>query len=144
MHSYDLQFCTYGAFFLVYGTTLIPYYGAVSSFADPSAITADMNAVQAAAVAYQSGAMSVPFNARIAFLATFMALLTFIHLIVSIRTNVFFVIAFVSLLLTFIFFAVSRFAGADGDLASYEYCMYFHILTSPRSPSGFLLARIAS
>ena len=94
--------------------------GAVTSFADPTVITSSMNEVQALGAAYQSGAMSVQFNNSIAFLSTFMTVLTFLHLIASVRTNLVFVLAFATLLPAFALFAASRFAGANGDLIHYE------------------------
>lgn len=90
-------------------------YGAVTSFADPTAITSEMNEVQAMGAAYMSGAASPQFNAAIAFLSSFMAVFTFIMLVASVRTNVFFVLSFLSLTIAFALFAVSRFKAAGGD-----------------------------
>lgn len=73
--------------------------GAVTTFAPPGTAQAAGAMFEAEAVQamYQAGAQSTEFNSSIGFLSLFMGLLSFFHAIAALRTNVFFVIAFVSL-----------------------------------------------
>ncbi|SRR6266536_78332 len=77
-------FVGYGAFWLAFAATLQPFYYAYGSYAPPGSSEA-------------AGLQTVGFNASFAFFLLFMGLLSLIFLICSLRTNVVFVIIFLSL-----------------------------------------------
>ena len=81
-------FGSFGAFWLSYAATLQPFYSTYASYApagEPGA----------------AGLETVGFNASFAFFLVFMGLLCVIYLICSLRTNVVFVIIFLTLIIAF-------------------------------------------
>jgi len=81
-------FTSFGGFWLTFGSTLQPVYYAYGAYAPAGQPEA-------------AGLTTIGFNASFGFFTLFMALLCFIYLICSIRTNVCFVIIFFTLVLTF-------------------------------------------
>jgi len=96
-------FCGYGGFWLTYGATLQPFYGAYIDY-DPT----DPN----------KAAMSPGFLASFAFFLLFMAVFSFINTICALRTNILFVWVFFSLTLCFVCLAGSDWVGAMGDMVA--------------------------
>jgi succinate-acetate transporter protein len=81
-------FGSFGAFWLAYAATLQPFYYAYGLYA-------------AAGDAPATGLATTGFTASFAFFLVFMGLLCLIYLICSLRTNVVFVIIFLTLVLAF-------------------------------------------
>jgi succinate-acetate transporter protein len=81
-------FVAYGAFWLAFAATLQPFYFAYGSYAPAGSPEA-------------AGLQTVGFNASFAFFLLFMGLLSLIFLICSLRTNVVFVIIFLTLVPAF-------------------------------------------
>ena len=82
-------FSSFGAFWLTFAATLTPSYYAYGSYA-PTGSTSEA-----------AGLSTVGFTASFAFFLLFMGLLCFIYLICSLRTNIAFVIIFLTLVLAF-------------------------------------------
>ncbi|KAH9876845.1 hypothetical protein IAQ61_002206 [Plenodomus lingam] len=96
-----IVFCSFGAFWLGYGATLQPSYGAYSLYRDPNN-------------ASSTGLESVGFNVGIAYLMIAMAILCLVFLICSIRTNIVFFMIFFGLTPTFGFLAGTFLQIANG------------------------------
>jgi len=86
-------FISFGAFWLTFAATLQPFYSAYGNYAPPNA---DGTAGNPAA-----GLETVGFNASFAFFLVFMGLLCLIYLICALRTNVVFVVIFLTLVPAF-------------------------------------------
>lgn len=82
-------FCSFGGFWFSYGATLIPSFASYASYAPADAKTA------------AEGLEQPGFNASFAFWLLFMGVLSFVFLVCSLRTNVVFVIIFLSVMLCF-------------------------------------------
>ncbi|KAI1846881.1 hypothetical protein JX265_004851 [Neoarthrinium moseri] len=81
-------FCSFGGFWFAFGGTLNPTFGAYSFYAsDPSNPTAGLTAAR--------------FNASLGFWLVIMGILAFLYMICALRTNIVFVIIFLSLLPAF-------------------------------------------
>ncbi|KAI9704747.1 MAG: hypothetical protein M1836_006527 [Candelina mexicana] len=97
-------FCSFGGFWLAFGTTLTPLYNAYGAFSpDPSNPAA--------------GLKSDTFNASFAYFMVFMGLMSAVYLVCALRTNVIFVIIFLTLLLLFGFLGGTYFQLANGNTA---------------------------
>ncbi|KAI9714672.1 MAG: hypothetical protein M1812_006337 [Candelaria pacifica] len=95
-------FCSFGGFWLAFGTTLTPLYNAYGAFSpDPSNPAA--------------GLKSDTFNASFAYFMVFMGLMSAVYLVCALRTNVIFVIIFLTLLLLFGFLGGTYFQLANGN-----------------------------
>jgi uncharacterized protein len=79
-------FMSFGAYWLAFGSTLIPQFAAYTNY-DPSSAT--------------GGLATQGFNASFGFFTISMGVLCFIYLICSLRTNIVFVIIFFTLVMTF-------------------------------------------
>ncbi|KAL8825587.1 MAG: hypothetical protein Q9191_004320 [Dirinaria sp. TL-2023a] len=101
-------FGTFGAFWGAFGATLVPYYNAYGAYVtDPTAMAASMGNPG------NPAGQTVPaFNSSFAFFLLFMAMICFVFLICSLRTNIVFFVIFLSLVLAF-----SLLAGAYFNLA---------------------------
>lgn len=98
-------FASFGGFWFSYGATLLPFFNAFGAYSpDPADITA--------------GLATKGFNASFGFFMLFMAVLCFIYLICSLRTNVVFVIIFTGLFGGFIFLTATFWLTAEGDAAA--------------------------
>ncbi|CAH0001999.1 unnamed protein product [Clonostachys byssicola] len=86
----SVVFCTFGGFYFSYGATLLPSFNTSAAYAP-----ADGPA--------SAGAATPGFNASLAFVFLFMGVLCFLFLVCSLRTNVVFVVIFLSLMLAFFF-----------------------------------------
>jgi uncharacterized protein len=84
----SVVFSSYGAFFLSFAATLQPSYYAYGSYAPAGA-------------SESAGLDTVGFNSSFAFFLVFVDVLSFVFLILSIRTNVVFVIIFFTLVIFF-------------------------------------------
>lgn len=93
-------FISFGAFWLSFAATLTPFYGAYGSYAPADATSA------------AEGLSTVGFNSSFAFFLVFMGVLCFIYLICSLRTNVVFVIIFLTLVLAFALLAATYWHSA--------------------------------
>ncbi|RFU30380.1 hypothetical protein B7463_g5960, partial [Scytalidium lignicola] len=82
-------FVSFGAFWLTFASTLQPFYHAYGSYA-PAGSTSEA-----------AGLSTVGFNASFAFFMLFMSLLCFIYLICALRTNMCFVVIFLTLVVAF-------------------------------------------
>lgn len=98
-------FGVYGGFFLFYGATLTPSYGAYSTFA--SSPDAPL-----------TGTMNPEFLASVGFVAVFMSIFSFYSTLCALRVNVLFTMAFGLLTVAFGIFAGAEFKGAEGDAAT--------------------------
>jgi len=94
-------FGTFGAFWLTFGATLQPLYNAYGAYAPPTATSP------------AAGLNTVGFNASFAFFLVFMGLLCLIYLICSLRTNIVFMLIFLTLVPAF-----GCLAGAYWQLAN--------------------------
>jgi len=88
-------FISFGGFWVAFAMTLMPYVGAFTNYKA------------------EGGLLSKGFNASFGFILVFMGVLVFIYMIVSLRTNVVFLLIFILLIPTFgllahFFFQVSR------------------------------------
>jgi len=92
-------FTSFGAFWLSFAGTLTPYFAAYASYAPPTGTAAD-------------GLETVGFNASFAFFLVFMGVLCLVYLICSLRTNVPFVIIFLTLVLAFSLLAATYWYSA--------------------------------
>ncbi|QSZ33177.1 hypothetical protein DSL72_002763 [Monilinia vaccinii-corymbosi] len=81
-------FISFGAFWLTFASTLQPAYYAYGLYAPDGGTPAD-------------GLVTVGFNASFGFFLVFMAVLCLIYLVCSLRTNVVFVVIFLTLVLGF-------------------------------------------
>ncbi|MCJ1458578.1 hypothetical protein MMC28_008951 [Mycoblastus sanguinarius] len=105
-------FGTFGAFWLAFGATLVPWFNAYGSYVtNPTqAATAQGNPGNAL------GLQQPGFNASFAFFLVFMGLICLIFLVCSLRTNIVFFVIFLTLVCAF-----SCLAGAYWNLAlAYE------------------------
>jgi hypothetical protein len=84
----SVVFSSYGAFFLSFAATLQPFYYAYGLYAPVGQPES-------------AGLDTVGFNSSFAFFLVFIAVLSFVFLILSIRTNVVFVIIFFTLVIFF-------------------------------------------
>lgn len=93
-------FCSYGAFWLTYGATLTPMYNAYGAYspADPAA-----------------GLTDPTFLSSFAFFFLWMAALSFIYLICSLRTNIVFVLIFATLCPMYACLAAGDWHAAQGN-----------------------------
>lgn len=82
-------FSSFGAFWLTFAATLQPFYSAYGSYAPANATSA------------AEGLTTVGFTASFGFFLLFMGLLCVVYLICSLRTNVVFVVIFLTLVLGF-------------------------------------------
>jgi len=96
-------FCGYGSWFLTYAGTFQPFFDADFLY-DPDSPAA--------------GAATPEYLATFAFLVLFMAVLSFIFLICSLRTNVVFVIIFIGAMLGFACISAGLFHFAEGGLVT--------------------------
>jgi succinate-acetate transporter protein len=94
-------FSSYGAFFLSFAATLQPFYYAYGSYAPTGQ-------------AESAGLETVGFNSSFAFFLIFIAVLSLIFLVLSIRTNVVFVIIFFTLVIFFILLSGVYWQSANG------------------------------
>lgn len=106
-------FCSFGAFWLTFAATLQPFYYAYGLYA-PAGSTSEAD-----------GLATVGFTASFGFFLVFMGVLCFIYLICSLRTNICFVIIFLTLVLAFGLLAGAYWtnalaieAGAGGNAAA--------------------------
>lgn len=98
-------FASFGGFWFSYGATLLPFFNAFGAYSpDPTDITA--------------GLATKGFNASFGFFTLFLAVLCFIYLICSLRTNVVFVIIFAGVFGGFIFLTATFWLTAEGDAAA--------------------------
>ncbi|KAF2145220.1 uncharacterized protein K452DRAFT_306136 [Aplosporella prunicola CBS 121167] len=112
-------FSSFGAFWLTFGATLQPFYNASGAYAtDP----ADLS----------TGLESVGFNASLGFYWLTIALMCFLYLILALRTNVVFVLIFLSLVILFTTLTGGYFYTASGDAA------LAHRLIVTAGASGFV------
>ncbi|KAG9231729.1 GPR1/FUN34/YaaH-class plasma membrane protein-like protein [Amylocarpus encephaloides] len=81
-------FTSFGAFWLTFAATLQPFYMAYGLYAPPGGTPAE-------------GLATVGFTASFGFFLLFMAVLCFIYLVCSLRTNVVFVVIFFTLVVGF-------------------------------------------
>ncbi|KAH9868873.1 hypothetical protein J1614_007948 [Plenodomus biglobosus] len=95
-------FTSFGGFWLGYGATLHPSYGAYSLYRDPSD-------------ASSTGLETVGFNVGIAYFMLAMAMLCFIYLICSIRTNLVFFMIFFTITPGFAFLTGTFLHTASGN-----------------------------
>lgn len=100
----SIVFATYGGFWLSFAATLTPSFAAFASYAaEPLAEPAE-------------GLVTQGFNASFAFWLLFMGLITLVFLVCSVRTNIAFVVLFLSLSIAFELLAGAYFLNAD-DIA---------------------------
>ncbi|KAI0206233.1 GPR1/FUN34/YaaH-class plasma membrane protein [Astrocystis sublimbata] len=85
----SVVFVTFGAFWLSYGGLLLPQFNAYAAYAPPDAASP------------AAGLETQGFNASFGFVTLSMGILCLMYLICSIRTNIAFVVVFLTLLLTF-------------------------------------------
>ncbi|KAI9812852.1 MAG: hypothetical protein M1832_006473 [Thelocarpon impressellum] len=85
-----IVFCTYGGYWFALGATFTPFFYAYGAY---STNPADGN----------MGLQSNTFQASFGFFTLFMAVVSFIFLICSIRTNITFIIIFLGLFMIFVF-----------------------------------------
>lgn len=94
-------FSSYGAFFLSFAATLQPVYYAYGLYAPPGE-------------GETAGLTTVGFTSSFAFFLIFVAVLTFLFLILSLRTNVVFVIIFFTLVMFFSLLSGVYWQSANG------------------------------
>ncbi|KAI1007570.1 hypothetical protein K3495_g647 [Podosphaera aphanis] len=82
-------FSSFGGFWLTLASTLQPFYNASSAYAPPNAVSS------------QQGFATVGFTASFGFFQMFMAVLCLIYLICSLRTNICFVVIFLTLTIAY-------------------------------------------
>ncbi|OBT48893.1 hypothetical protein VE00_00526 [Pseudogymnoascus sp. WSF 3629] len=85
----SIVFCTLGGFWFSYGATLTPSFAAYASYVPADAKTA------------AEGLLTQGFNASLGFVFLSMGLLCLMFLVCSLRTNVTFVVIFISLIIGF-------------------------------------------
>lgn len=98
-------FCSYGAFWLTFGSTLQPFYNSYGAYSPDPTLPGE-------------GLTTVGFNASFAFFLLFMALLSFVFLICSLRTNVVFFTIFLTLVPAFTLLAGAFWQAANAYAAS--------------------------
>ncbi|KAF1843367.1 uncharacterized protein K460DRAFT_357103 [Cucurbitaria berberidis CBS 394.84] len=94
-------FTSFGGFWLGYGATLQPFYNSYGAYRNP-------------AVQSSTGLETVGFNVGVAYFLLCMALLCFVYLICSIRTNLIFFLIFFTLVPTFALLAGTFLQLANG------------------------------
>lgn len=99
-------FGSFGAFWLQWGATLQPFYSASGNYA----IAAGMPA--------SAGSMQPTFLNAYAFFFLWMGIMCFIYLVCSLRTNVVFVVIFLTLVPAFACLAGAFWRLAEGEMAS--------------------------
>jgi len=104
-------FTSFGAFWLSLGATLQPFYNSYGAYASPGASSV------------AEGLMSTGFNASFGFFLLFMGVLCLIYLVCSLRTNVVFVVIFLSLVIAFGLLAGGYFNLAQGSAAVASRCL---------------------
>ncbi|KAI4167200.1 MAG: hypothetical protein LQ348_007704 [Seirophora lacunosa] len=104
-------FGTFGAFWLAFGATLVPWFNAYGAYVtDPVAAAANMGNPG------NPAGLEIPaFNSSFAFFLIFMGLICLVFLLCSLRTNVVFVTIFFTLVCAF-----GCLAGAYFNLALYH------------------------
>lgn len=100
----SVVFTTFGAFWLSYGGTLQPFFGAAKYY-DPG-------------VSQTEATVDVTFLRSFAFFLIYMGVLCFIYMICSLRTNLVFFLIFLLLVPTFACLATAFYRLADGDATS--------------------------
>lgn len=95
-------FSSFGAFWLTLASTLQPFYYAYGLYAPPDATSE------------AAGLNTVGFQSSFAFFLVFMAVMCFIYLICSFRTNIVFVVIFLALVLGFSLLSASYWQVANG------------------------------
>ncbi|KFY32508.1 hypothetical protein V493_00129 [Pseudogymnoascus sp. VKM F-4281 (FW-2241)] len=95
-------FCSFGAFWLTFAATLQPSYYAYGLYAPEGAASA------------ADGISTVGFQSSFAFFLVFVAVMCFIYLICSLRTNIIFVTIFFTLVLGFSLLSGSFWQTANG------------------------------
>ena len=101
----DTELILLGGYFFSYGITLTPSYNAYNGYNSDPTSTAQ-------------GLASAPFNAGFGFFLLCMAFLSLIFLICSLRTNVMFVIVFLTLVVGFILEAGEYFQIGVGNTSA--------------------------
>lgn len=96
-------FLTFGAFWLTFGITLVPYFNASGAYATSQ---------------YSNGMENPEFAATFAFFLLAMIILVLVFCIASLRTNVCFFVIFLTLLPTFGTLCASFFALSKGKMSS--------------------------
>lgn len=94
-------FLSYGAFFLSFAATLQPFYYAYGLYAPPGEPAT-------------AGLQTVGFNSSFAFFLIFVGALSFIFLILSLRTNIVFVVIFFTLVIFFSLLSGAYWQSANG------------------------------
>ncbi|KAF2626449.1 hypothetical protein BU25DRAFT_99608 [Macroventuria anomochaeta] len=102
-------FTSFGAFWLGYGATLVPSYGAYGNYADPT-------------IQGSTGLESVGFNVGIAYFMISMAMLCLVYLVCSMRTNLVFFLIFFTLTPAFGLLAGTFLNLAQGNAATASKC----------------------
>ncbi|KAL8809344.1 MAG: hypothetical protein Q9200_003496 [Gallowayella weberi] len=90
-------FGTFGAFWLTFGSTLVPSFNAYGAYVTDPAVAAQ----QMGNPGNPAGLQTPGFNASFAFFLVFMGLMCFVFLICSLRTNIVFFIIFLTLVCAF-------------------------------------------
>jgi len=96
-------FCSFGGFWLAFATTLTPFYNAYGAYSTTNNPLDGLN--------------TTGFNASFGFFLVFFTLLCFIFLICSLRTNVVFVVIFLTVTLTLACLVGVYFQAAEGNVA---------------------------
>lgn len=95
-------FSSFGAFWLTLASTLQPFYYAYGLYA-PQGATSE-----------EAGLSTVGFQSSFAFFLVFMAVMCFVYLVCSLRTNIAFVVIFLTLVLGFASLSGSYWQVANG------------------------------
>ncbi|KAL8818162.1 MAG: hypothetical protein Q9223_003145 [Gallowayella weberi] len=90
-------FGTFGAFWLTFGSTLVPSFNAYGAYVTDPAVAAQ----QMGNPGNPAGLQTPGFNASFAFFLVFMGLMCFVFLICSLRTNIVFFVIFLTLVCAF-------------------------------------------
>lgn len=96
-------FCSYGSFWFTYGATLTPFYNAAGAYTPTDPYPA------------ATGLTDPVFLSSFAFFLLWMAILSFIYLIVSFRTNLVFVFIFLTLCPMYCCLAAGDWQAAQGN-----------------------------
>ncbi|KAK0388012.1 hypothetical protein NLU13_4256 [Sarocladium strictum] len=99
-------FATYGGFFFSFAATLTPAFAAFSTYA-AEPLTAP-----------GQGLATTGFNASFGFWLLFMGIITLVYLVCSLRTNIAFVVLFISLTICFELLAAAYFLNAADIVAN--------------------------
>jgi len=102
-------FTSFGAFWLGYGATLMPYYNSIAAYKVPGSETS-------------TGAETVGFNVGIGYFMICMGILCLVYLICSIRTNLIFFLIFFTLVPAFGLLAGAFLNGAQGKAGIAHKC----------------------